>query len=68
MVSGLNLDVWGAKTKHLAPDVLRKSTVGDVGILMIFSSFFYDFGWRWDQFFMIVAGLEAGFKFGDFPR
>ena len=50
MILGLDLDVWDWKTKHLARDVLQKSTSAEVGFLMIPGSIFHDVEWFWDQF------------------
>ena len=47
---GLNLGVWDCKNKHLARDVLQKSTFAEIGFLMIPGSIFHDFGWPLDQF------------------
>ena len=50
MVLGLNLAFQDWKTKHFASDVLQKSTLAEIGILMIPRSIFHDFGWPWNQF------------------
>ena len=42
---GLNLGVWDWKIKHLAREVLQKSTFVEIGFLMIPGSIFHDFGW-----------------------
>ena len=47
---GLNLGVWDWKIKHLAREVLQKSTFVEIGFLVIPGSMFYDFGHPWDQF------------------
>ena len=36
--------------KHLALEVLHKSTCAEVGFLMISGSIFHDSGWLWDSF------------------
>jgi hypothetical protein len=46
----MNLGVWDWKTKHLAREVLQKSTFAQIGFLMIPGSIFHDFWWPWDQF------------------
>ena len=40
---GLNLGVWDWKTKHLAREVLQKSTFAEIGFLVIPGSIFHDF-------------------------
>ena len=46
----LNQGVWDWKTKHLAREVLQRSTFAEIGFLMIPGSVFHGFGWPWDQF------------------
>ena len=61
---GLNLGVWDWETKHLAREVLQKSTFAEIGFLMIPGSIFHDFGLG--PIFMSFVALETGLKFDDF--
>ena len=62
---GLNLGVW--KTKHLAREVLQKSSLAGIGFLMISGSFFYDFGCPWDQFSWFLLPWRMGWNLITFP-
>ena len=59
---GLNLGVWDWKTKHLAREVLQKSTFAEIQFLMIPRSFFHDFGWPWDQFSWFLLPWRLAWK------
>ena len=47
---GLNFGVWDWKNKHLARELLQKSTFAEIGFLMIPGSISHDFGKPWDLF------------------
>ena len=47
---GLNFGVWDWKNMHLAWEVLQKSTLAEIGFIMIPGPIFHDFGWLWDEF------------------
>ena len=61
----MNSGVRVCKNKHLAWNVLQKSTFAEIGFLVIPGSIFHDFGWPWDQFSWPVA-LETGLKIDEF--
>ena len=64
----MNLGVWDWKTKHLAREVLQKSTFTQIEFLMIPGSIFHDF-WIFGGLgtnFHDFCGLQTGLKFDDF--
>ena len=67
MILGLILGVWDCKNKHLATEVLQKSTFAEIGFLMIPGSIFHDFDWSWDISMTFVA-LETGLKSDEFSE
>ena len=63
---GLNLVVWDCKNKHLAREVLQKSTFAEIGFGMIPGSNFHDFGWPWDQFAWLLLPWRLARKLMNF--
>lgn len=65
MIVGLNLDVWDWKCKHVATDVLHKSTFVEMSFIIILGSMFAGFRVAVEPFSTFVA-LGIGLKFHDF--
>ena len=63
---GLILGVWDCKNKHLAREVLQKSTFAEIGFLMIPGSIFHDFGWPWDQFSWLLLPWRLAWNLMNF--
>ena len=63
---GLNLGVRDCKNKHLAREVLQKSTFAEIGFLVIPVSIFHVFWVALGPIFIAFVALETGLKFDDF--
>ena len=66
LISGTESGCLGLENKHLAREVLRKSTFAAMGFLMIPGSIFHDFWVALGPIFMTFVALETGLESDDF--
>ena len=60
------LDAWDWEDKHLASEVLQKTTFAEIRFLMIPGSIFHDFWWPWTNLHDICCPGDW-LEFYDFP-